>query len=128
MLPLRLWPGEEAVSQFLARRPAFLWCLKASAVDSAGNLYISAGGIDVVYKVTPVAVASLSSLALSTTGRLFRRWICGHRRPTELSPRIVAFDPAGNLYIADLLNGRIRKVSSNGIISTVAGGARYGRR
>jgi sugar lactone lactonase YvrE len=37
----------------------------------------------------------------------------------------VAVDSAGNLYIADSMNNRIRKVS-NAIITTVAGGANYG--
>jgi len=36
-------------------------------------------------------------------------------------PRNVAFDALGNLYIADYMNHRIRRVSSTGIISTVAG-------
>ncbi|MGQ0505654.1 MAG: IPT/TIG domain-containing protein [Myxococcaceae bacterium] len=37
------------------------------------------------------------------------------------SPLAVAFDPAGNLLIADTYNGRLRKVDANGNISTVAG-------
>ncbi len=39
------------------------------------------------------------------------------------TPSAVALDPAGNLFIADTLNARVRRVSSAGIISTVAGGA-----
>jgi sugar lactone lactonase YvrE len=38
-----------------------------------------------------------------------------------LSPGSVAVDAAGDLYIADTLNQRIRKVSTSGIITTVAG-------
>ena len=37
-------------------------------------------------------------------------------------PYGLAFDPQGNLYIADLGNGRVRKISSGGNITTVAGG------
>jgi len=37
-------------------------------------------------------------------------------------PRGVTYDAGGNLYIADFLNGRIRKVDTNNIITTVAGG------
>ena len=38
----------------------------------------------------------------------------------------VAADAAGNLYIADLLNNRIRKVDTGGLISTVAGNGTQG--
>src|ERR1035438_6040673 len=37
------------------------------------------------------------------------------------SPTNVAVDATGNLFIADDYNQRIRKVSTNGIITTVAG-------
>lgn len=37
------------------------------------------------------------------------------------SPRSVALDASGNVYIADSGDNRIRKVSANGIISTIAG-------
>ena len=33
--------------------------------------------------------------------------------------------PSGNLYIADTDNNRIRKVDTNGIITTVAGNGSY---
>ncbi len=41
-------------------------------------------------------------------------------------PRQIAFDSAGNFYIADSTNLRIRKVTPQGIMSTVAGNGKSG--
>ena len=40
-------------------------------------------------------------------------------------PEGVALDSTGNLYIADRFNDRIRKVSTTGVITTIAG-TKYG--
>jgi len=45
----------------------------------------------------------------------------GPATSAALSPGAIAYDSAGNLYIAETLHARIRKVDANGIISTIAG-------
>lgn len=45
---------------------------------------------------------------------------------TFSSPRAVAYDASGNLYIADSDNNVIRKVSSSGTVTTVAGTGQQG--
>jgi hypothetical protein len=51
----------------------------------------------------------------------------GQATAAEISlPGDMAFDAAGNLYIADAGNNRIRKVNTSGVISTIAGNGTAG--
>jgi uncharacterized protein (TIGR03437 family) len=84
------------------------------AVDSAGNLYIADR-----YSVRKVSGGVITTVA--GNGTLGFSGDNGPALSAELNgPTGVAVDSAGNLYIADTLNNRIRKVS-NGVITTVAG-------
>jgi uncharacterized protein (TIGR03437 family) len=87
------------------------------AVDSAGNLYIADDGNSRVRKVSNGVIATVAGNG--TAG------FSGDNGPAASAElgfvSDVAVDPAGNLYIADPNNYRIRKVS-NGVITTVAGG------
>jgi uncharacterized protein (TIGR03437 family) len=85
-------------------------------VDSTGNLYISDGGNNRIRKVTGgiiTTVAGNGNYAYTGDG--------GPATSASLNqPGAVVEDSVGNLYIADYLNNRVRKVSG-GIITTVAG-------
>jgi uncharacterized protein (TIGR03437 family) len=86
------------------------------ALDSAGNLFI-ASNANVILKVTPSGaitnVAGNGNLGYSGDG--------GPATSAALNqPREPVIDSAGNLYIADLGNNRVRKVS-NGVITTAVG-------
>jgi uncharacterized protein (TIGR03437 family) len=85
------------------------------ALDSAGNLYISEYGnlIRKVSKGVITTVAGTGEAGFSgDDGPATRAQIYGQRG--------IAVDAAGNLYIADTGNNRIRKVTG-GVITTVAG-------
>src|SRR5439155_1658368 len=88
------------------------------ALDSAGNLYIADLLNERIRKVSPVGTISTYA---GNGGRGFGG-DGGPATAAQLSPpQGVALDSAGNLYIADLLNNRIRKVTPGGTISTYAG-------
>jgi uncharacterized protein (TIGR03437 family) len=90
------------------------------AVDPSGNLYVSDYAYSVVWKITPGGAVSVFAGVEGQSG------YSGDGSPaigSELySPMGLAFDSSGNLYIADSMNGRVRRVDTNGIITTVAGG------
>ncbi|CAM5370454.1 Virginiamycin B lyase [Streptomyces alboniger] len=88
------------------------------AVDSAGTLYLSDYSNHRVRKVTTDGKIS----TVAGTGTSGARGDGGSAVSAQLNgPREVAVDDAGNLYIADTGNHRVRKVTTDGKISTVAG-------
>lgn len=94
------------------------------AVDAVGNLYIAdSGWISVVRKVaTDGTISTVAGNASNTFGG-----DGGLATSASLySPVGIAVDATGNLYIADSGNRRIRKVATNGVISTVAGNGTTG--
>jgi trimeric autotransporter adhesin len=89
------------------------------AVDSAGNVYIATYADNRIRKITASATNNISTFA-GNSGYGF----AGDGGPaisSQLSaPRGIGLDSSGNLYLADRLNNRIRKISG-GNISTIAG-------
>jgi sugar lactone lactonase YvrE len=90
------------------------------AFDGAGNLYIAEfKDGHRVRKVSPEGLIT----TVAGTGKAGFSGEGGPAKEARLDhPFQVVVDAAGNLFIADAGNGRVRKVSPEGIITTVAGG------
>lgn len=92
----------------------------ALALDSAGNLYIADTGNNAIRKVTPAGL-------ITTFSGNGNPGFSGDGGPASLAtlshPKGIAVDSAGNVYISDTFNNRIRVVTPNGVIKTIAGSA-----
>jgi sugar lactone lactonase YvrE len=92
----------------------------AMALDAAGNLYIA----DTVnHRVRRITVATGAITSVAGNGVEGYAGDGGLATAANLDlPNGLAVDVAGNLYIADTHNGRVREVSAaTGVISTIAG-------
>ena len=96
---------------------------RAVAVDAAGTVYLADTGNNRIRKVTPAGV--ISTLAGSDAAGFAGDG--GPAASAQLSyPSGLAVDTAGNLYVADSWNYRIRKISADGKIQTIVGNGSYG--
>src|SRR5208283_1969214 len=88
--------------------------------DASGNIYISDKGNNRIRKVSPQGVIS----TIAGNGTPGFTGDNGPAASAELyQPYQLALDTAGNLFIADWGNSRVRKINfTAGIIATVAGG------
>src|SRR5262245_59574507 len=98
---------------------ALLLVPSSVAVDATGNLFIADSFNQRIRKVSPNGIID----TVAGTGALRFTGDGGPATDALLNvPTDVAVDVAGNLFIADGLNNRVRKVTPSGIISTIAGG------
>jgi sugar lactone lactonase YvrE len=104
-----------------AATAAELWYADGVAVDAAGNVFIA--------EIGSSRVREVSDSTIGTVVGSDSKGFAGDGGPpgnaSLSSPDDLLFDSAGNLYISDRGNYRVRKVAS-GIINTVAGNRGFG--
>ena len=101
--------GTGAAARF--RQPAGI------TVDGSDNVYVADTGNDTIRKITPAGVVTT---IIGTAG------VPGSSDGTGAaasfnSPTGIVIDGSGNLFVADTVNCSIRKITSGGVVTTVAG-------
>src|SRR5262245_15431782 len=95
-----------------------MFCPREMIFDAQGNLYVSDTGNHRVRKITKDGIIN----TIAGGGALGNGGDGGQAINAELNePRGLAIDAMGNVYIADSLNHRVRRVTPAGVISTIAG-------
>ncbi len=95
---------------------AFFYSPRGVAVDGRGNVYVADSANHMIRKIDSAGV--VTTLAGSTTSG------CADGIGTAASfnfPYGVAVDASGNVYVADTNNHMIRKITSLGVVTTLAG-------
>ena len=89
------------------------------AVDAAGNAFVTNNGDNTILKISPGGAASVFAGKADASGSADGAGDVAR----FATPRGIAIDPAGNLYVADEGNSNIRKITPAGVVSTLAGTA-----
>ncbi len=98
---------------------ARFWAPFGIAVDPSGNVYVADTGNNTIRKITPNGlVNTLAGLA----GHPGSKDGIGANAQFR-NPWGVAVDDAGNVFVADMSNDTIRKITPTGMVSTLAGQA-----
>jgi len=113
-----------SIGDGMAAASAHLNSPAAVAPGIAGDYYIADTGDNLIRRVTANGIISTVAGSLSLTAGFSGD---GGLATSALlnAPTGVAVDTAGDVYIADRLNSRIRKIDQKGIITTVAGGGSF---
>jgi sugar lactone lactonase YvrE len=91
-------------------------------VDAAGNIYIAESGNSKIRMVNTAGIIS----TIAGTGTAGFSGDGGAATAAKLDNPFGLCVKNGNIYIADMLNVRVRMINSSGVISTIAGSGSYG--
>lgn len=88
------------------------------AIDPAGDVYVSDAGNSRIRRISPTGIIT----TIAGTGQ---PGFSGDGQPataaTFYGPSSLALDQAGNLFVSDTRNQRVRRIDPSGIVTTVAG-------
>ena len=103
---------------------------QALALDGNGNIYVADRTNNVIRKVTPAGVVTTFAGLVPATQTLYQEesiatvgYLDGAGSAALFNtPKSIAVDASGNVYVADIGNYAIRKITPAGVVSTFAGG------
>ncbi|QEC79070.1 T9SS type B sorting domain-containing protein [Mucilaginibacter ginsenosidivorax] len=90
-------------------------------VDAAGNIYVAEQKGNVIRKVTPFGDVT----TIAGSGQFGANDGTGSAA-SFASPTGITIDKSGNLYVTDWGNGKIRRISPDNVVTTIAGGGPQG--
>ena len=90
-------------------------------LDKAGNLYVTDAGNAAIRKITPSGSVSNMIPAGPANSGLIKPGT-----PFLQKPEGIAVDAKGNLYLTDVANASVLKLSASGLLTTIAGGQGMG--
>lgn len=92
------------------------------AIDGQGNVYVADRFSHVIRKITPddqvITIAGTPYVSGDQDGQGFEA--------TFNEPWGLCADQSGNVYVADTRNNKIRKINSEGFVTTIAGSGNFG--
>lgn len=91
------------------------------AIDSANTLYVANQDEHIIQKVLADGTVSILAGSRGNSGSTDGPGTSARFK----SPKDITIDTAGNLYVADTSNNTIRKITPDGMVSTLAGAAGY---
>ncbi|MGD0771575.1 MAG: SMP-30/gluconolactonase/LRE family protein [Candidatus Solibacter sp.] len=102
-----------------AATSAYLSSPSALAFDSSGNLYIADTGNNVIRKISGTTISTV--VGIQGQGGAYGGDLGPATSANLNQPTDIVFDSAGNYYISDNANARIRRVDTSGNITTYVG-------